>query len=79
MTKITSETAKGISSAHREPESVPSPKGEQSEAIEFDLPHACVYHLQQIALADDDMVKREGAAEGFRFIARHILELFEKK
>lgn len=50
-----------------------------TEKPEFDLPEAAVYQLQTIALADDEMVKREGAAEKYRFIARHILELFEKK
>lgn len=43
---------------------------------EFNLPAACVFQLQQIALADDDMVKLPGAAENYRYIARHILELF---
>jgi len=43
----------------------------------FNLPHAAVFNLQQIALTDDDMVKEPGAAEKYRFIARHILELFK--
>jgi hypothetical protein len=46
------------------------------DAQQFNLPPAAVFNLQQIALADDDMVKVPGAAEKYRFIARHILELF---
>lgn len=46
---------------------------------QFDLPPACVFNLQQIALADDEMVKVPGAAEHYRFIARHILELYTRK
>lgn len=48
-------------------------------AIGFDLPQAVVFQLQQIALADDEMVKAPGAAEKYRFIARHILDLFKKQ
>lgn len=46
--------------------------------VKINLPPAVVFNLQQIALADDDMVKQPGAAEHYRYIARHILELFKK-
>jgi hypothetical protein len=45
---------------------------------EFNLPAAAVFQLQMIALADDEMVKKPGAAEAYRKIARHTLELFKK-
>lgn len=51
---------------------------EVMNAKEFNLPPACVFNLQQIALADDDMVKHPKAGERYRFIAQHILELFQK-
>jgi hypothetical protein len=47
------------------------------EETKFNLPSAAVFNLQMIALADDEMVKQPGAAEKYRFIARHILELFK--
>jgi hypothetical protein len=54
------------------------PESKTKTAEEFNLPAAAVFQIQMIALADDEMVKKPDAAEAYRKIARHILELFKK-
>lgn len=68
-----------ITSVNRVTFSLPAkPDNSTHGYSEFKLPAACVFNLQQIALADDEMIKQSGAAEKYRFIARHILDLFKK-